>query len=282
MGGVDKHGEFENYHSTSQIYDQFRKPISLPSIMAAMEVAAQNAGKAVTDLVFLDVGCGTGNYLNELAPHVGEAHGIEFNGGMLNKAKTKLARHQNVVLEPGSVTSIPKDANLFDCVIMTQVLHHIVEYEQQRVFDEVARVLKPGGIFWIQTCFPDQAFCGFWWAALIPQAVGKCAARFPGEPLIRKYLHKSGFCHDVHIELEAEPLMHKELYLDIEGPFKDSYRNGDSTWALAHSEELQAGLDWWRAQIDAGQAEYFLKAREELTAKFGQSVCVWAVKEVGS
>merc|ERR1712107_859803 len=79
----------------------------------------------------------------------------------------------------------------------------------------VARVLKPGGIFWIQTCFPNQQVDGFWWAAIIPQAAAKVSAHFPGEPLIRKYLHRSGFSHDVHIELEMEPLMHKKLYYDM-------------------------------------------------------------------
>jgi len=277
--GVDKHGEFEDYHNTSQIYDQYRRPISLQSLRAAMEVVATKAGKAISDLVLLDVGCGTGNYLNELATQVGVAHGIEFNGGMLNKAKEKLASHQNVVLESGSVINIPKDSNSYDFVIMTQVIHHIAEDEQQRAFDEVARVLKPGGIFWIQTCFPNQQVDGFWWAAIIPQAAAKVSAHFPGEPLIRKYLHRSGFSHDVHIELEMEPLMHKKLYYDIEGPFNDTFRKGDSTWALSHEEELQAGLDWWRSQIDAGKAEDFLKAREELTSRIGQTVCVWAVKE---
>ena len=34
---------------------------------------------------------------------------------------------------------------------------------------------------------------------------------------------------------------------------EEVFRNGDSTWSLALDEELDAGLKWWKGEIDAGR-----------------------------
>ena len=56
-----------------------------------------------------------------------------------------------------------------------------------------------------------------------------------------------------------ESLMPLDKYLDKEGPFSIDYRKCDSTWALADEEELNAGLEWWRKQIDEGKADEYLE-----------------------
>jgi len=77
------HMEYEDYTSTSKRYDNLRRPIGLDSLDRALEMASNGLGKPINELRLLDVGCGTGNYLDVLKAKVGACHGLEFNDGML-------------------------------------------------------------------------------------------------------------------------------------------------------------------------------------------------------
>jgi ubiquinone/menaquinone biosynthesis C-methylase UbiE len=93
--------EFENYTSTSKCYDSLRRPVGLDSLYQALEMASDGLQKPVNRLKLLDVGCGTGNYLELLMDKVGSCHGLEINSAMLDKAHQKLA--SRVSLRKGSV-----------------------------------------------------------------------------------------------------------------------------------------------------------------------------------
>ena len=80
------------------------------------------------------------------------------------------------------------------------------------------------------------------------------------------------------IDVPDAPLMKLEAYLDLNGPFGQLYRDGDSTWSLATPEELEAGLDWWQSMHDAGNAESWLAQREQIRAEIGQTSAVTSVK----
>ena len=68
----------------------------------------------------MDVGCGTGNYLNVLKQSVGQCHGLEFNEGMLAQSKAKHDGDERVTLRLGSVLEMDcYDDSEFDIVIMT-------------------------------------------------------------------------------------------------------------------------------------------------------------------
>jgi len=50
---------------------------------------------------------------------------------------------------PGRAEAIPFPASSFDIVIANSVLEHVIDLD--RCFEEVARVLAPGGLFWFET-----------------------------------------------------------------------------------------------------------------------------------
>ena len=56
--------EFENYTDTSKKYDQYRIPIGLDSLTKAINFSSETQGTKPSNLKLLDVGCGTGNYIN--------------------------------------------------------------------------------------------------------------------------------------------------------------------------------------------------------------------------
>ncbi len=69
----------------------------------------------------LTVGCGTGNYASALSPYVGKITGIEYNPGMLEQAKAKMANLKNVELLQGDGTNVPLPDGYCDVVYCTQV-----------------------------------------------------------------------------------------------------------------------------------------------------------------
>lgn len=79
--------EFEDYNTTSNTYDNVRKPIGQESLMEAFATAAKNLGKEVKDLQLLDVGCGTGNYIASFREKIAQCDGLEYNDGMLKQCR---------------------------------------------------------------------------------------------------------------------------------------------------------------------------------------------------
>ena len=66
-------------------------------------------------------GSGTGNYAAALSPFVGQITGVEYNSGMLEQAKMKMAHLSNVKFIQGDATKIPLPDGVCDVVTCTQV-----------------------------------------------------------------------------------------------------------------------------------------------------------------
>ena len=86
----------------------------------------------------LEIGCGTGLILKEIAGLARHAVGIDISRGMLQQAA---ARELDVV--EGSATALPFAANSFDAMYSFKVLAHVEDIKTAMA--EVARVLRPGG-----------------------------------------------------------------------------------------------------------------------------------------
>ena len=95
--------------------------------------------------------------------------------------------------------------------------------------------------------------------------------------LFKKMLADAGL-ETAEVVIPPVPLVREDLYLNVNAPFDQTFRNADSTWALAAEDELEAGLAMLKAKIDAGEGEKFLAEREAIRAKIGQSSTVIAFK----
>ena len=170
--------DYEDYAATSAKYDDTRVTIGLEIIVGCLAI-----GRRLDQQVVLDAGCGTGNYLEALGDFIGFGYGIDINGGMVEEAKKKLRHRPNISVDHGDLSRLPYDANFFDGIICTQVLHHL-DYENKagmfpnvrNMLAESCRVLHPRGVIILNTCAREQLFEAFWWADLIPEAVGRMAA----------------------------------------------------------------------------------------------------------
>lgn len=95
--------------------------------------------------VIADLGCGTGELLDLLAPVVERVIGVDREPKMLDAARARTSRHPNVDLLEGALASLPLDPATIDAATCLLVLHHVDRPDA--VWSEVCRVLKPGGTF---------------------------------------------------------------------------------------------------------------------------------------
>ena len=92
----------------------------------------------------LDVGCGTGWLIDNLAKQHGAIyHGIDISENMLEKAKSKNIKNAKFTL--GCSDKLPYEDNTFDIVTCVQSFHHYPQ--QDAAIEEAYRVLKEGGLY---------------------------------------------------------------------------------------------------------------------------------------
>jgi arsenite methyltransferase len=94
----------------------------------------------------LDVGCGPGYYVAELAEQVGEGGsvvGVDSSAPMLAVAAERCAELANTEFAEGDATALPVEDGDFDAVVSVQVLEYVPDVEA--ALAEIRRVLKPGG-----------------------------------------------------------------------------------------------------------------------------------------
>lgn len=90
-----------------------------------------------------DLGCGTGQLSEALAPVVRKVIAIDESGAMLTAARKRLSAFENVDVRTGSVESLPLEDRELDVALLFMVLHFVVE--PQRALADVRRTLAPGG-----------------------------------------------------------------------------------------------------------------------------------------
>jgi arsenite methyltransferase len=94
----------------------------------------------------LDVGCGPGFLLNEMADAVkplGTLCGVDVSADMIALARIRCSNQPAINLQLGNALELPFLDNTFDVVVSTQVYEYVADIPS--ALNEVARVLRPGG-----------------------------------------------------------------------------------------------------------------------------------------
>lgn len=94
----------------------------------------------------LDLGCGTGRFTLPIAKKAASVTGLDLSPAMLEQAadKAKLAG-LDITATCGDMTDLPFDNCSFDVAVSMLAIMHVPAEQQQNVFREISRVLKPGG-----------------------------------------------------------------------------------------------------------------------------------------
>ena len=101
-------------------------------------------GKLSKDSKSLDLGCGTGEQIEELLGNGLEVVGLEPSSNMRKHAASKLP--PGTVVD-GSILNIPFHDNYFDFVYAIEVLRYLDRNDNLDGLKEIYRVLKPNGLF---------------------------------------------------------------------------------------------------------------------------------------
>jgi len=90
-----------------------------------------------------DLGCGTGQLTEVLAPHVHRVVAVDASPDMLDAARARVGEWPNVEIRQGELEALPLEAGELDAALLSLVLHY--SPDPARALTEVARVLQPGG-----------------------------------------------------------------------------------------------------------------------------------------
>lgn len=90
-----------------------------------------------------DLGCGTGQVAEALAPFVRQVIAVDDSAAMLEAARARLAPFPHVEVRRGRLEALPIEDGRLDVAVLALVLHHVPE--PARAMAEVHRVLRPGG-----------------------------------------------------------------------------------------------------------------------------------------
>jgi ArsR family transcriptional regulator len=151
-------------------------------------------------LVVGDLGCGTGQLTEILAPSVRRVVAVDGSTDMLDAARARLGGAKNVELRQGDLESLPVAAGELDAAILSLVLHY--SPAPARALAEASRVVRSGGRVLVVDMLPHdrqdyQSQMGHVWLGFT-------------EKQITRFLTGAGFS-DVRLRmLPADP--------DVKGP----------------------------------------------------------------
>ena len=130
-----------------------------------------------------DLGCGTGQVSELLAPHVGKVIAVDGSVDMVQAAKKRLKGTHQVDVRRGDMEALPIDDAQVDAAVLALVLHHVPE--PARALVEVHRVLKPRGRVLIVDMLPHDR-------VEYQQQMGHVWLGF-SEKTMKKHLEAAGF-----------------------------------------------------------------------------------------
>ncbi len=224
----------------------------LERLYAAPEVAATRAAvfAAVNpgpgDRV-MDLGCGPGFLVHEFARAVGSdglAAGIDLSEPMLERARVRLAEHDNVSLHHANATELPFEDGTFDALASMQVFAYIKDLAA--ALQEVRRVLRPDG----RAVILDTDMSSIVFHSRHPERMARVVKAYDGHcvwpDIVRQLpgaLHAAGFVID---RCEAHPFVSLRYH---QNTFVYGISKVMARFAVEDGAIDQAEADAWQAEF---------------------------------
>jgi ubiquinone/menaquinone biosynthesis C-methylase UbiE len=230
------------YDSIAPIYDRRYTLNPLPGIAATLRSLVEPCRGAR----ILEVGCGTGRWLDELEPIAPQLYGLDLSPGMLGKAEE---REANLKLTCGRACKLPFPDASFHLVFCVNALHH---FDHPRSFiSEARRLLAPGGTLAIIGMDPHTGRDEWY---VYQYFTGTCEmdlARFPAGDTVLAWMCAAGF--DGVEQRLAEHILQPRAGRDVlQSHFLQ--KHGTSQLTLLTDEAYAAGLDRIEATLIKAEA----------------------------
>jgi len=151
---MDKQQKLQSHKRSKEDFSDFIKKLELQALETAEERIPLYLKVGVKDAdKILDVGCGSGMVTRDIA-HLtkGKIIAVDGSNDMIKVAKNILKDYKNVKVKYADAESLDFKENSFDIVTCNLLL--MWAENPQKVLNEMARVVKPGGIV-LATLEPD-------------------------------------------------------------------------------------------------------------------------------
>jgi ubiquinone/menaquinone biosynthesis C-methylase UbiE len=209
----------------------------------------------------LEVGSGTGFWLNLLHQITPRLYGLDFSTGMIAQARKQPAP---LKLARGTATQLPYQNGTFDLLYCVDAIHHFGDHHA--FITEAFRVLKKGGALAIIGHDPHEADTSSWYIYNYFEDVYKTdLRRYPSGKSVVDWMNDDGFQNVSAQEVEKIVNIHVG-----DGVFNDPFikQNATSQLALLSAEKYQSGLKRIREALEQARAgNERLLFRSEISVK---------------
>jgi SAM-dependent methyltransferase len=230
-----------NYDAISNDYDQ-----RYPSTQhwergdALLNLARQISAKTI-----LEVGSGTGYWLNLLHQVTPQLYGLDFSAGMIAQARNQPAP---LKLARGTATQLPYQSGTFDLVYCVDAVHHFGDY--RAFIAEAFRILKPHGALAIIGHDPHSSEGNWYIYDYFDTVYQTDLVRYPSSGMIKNSMKKEGF-----MDIERHDVEHILNIHVGEGVLNDPFikHNATSQLALLSEETYSAGIEKIKSDLKKSQ-----------------------------
>ncbi len=221
---------FLNYDQIADNYNQrYPSAQNWERGQALLNLAKQNHARQI-----LEVGIGTGYWLNLLQQVTPELFGLDYSLGMLRQAQK-----QPVPLElaRGSAIQLPYRDHSFDLIYCVDAIHHFGDH--RAFIAEALRVLKLGGTLAVIGHDPHEGSSKWYIYDYFNGVYDTDLRRYPSGRSILKWMEAGGF-HNI----SASNVEHIQNIHVGESVLNDPFiaHNATSQLALLSNEEYESGL----------------------------------------
>ncbi len=202
--------------------------------------------------LYLDVGCGTGNYTIELAKKGVNFIAIDPSERMLNLAKSK---YDKIDWRLGEAENTGLDSDSIHGILGSLTMHHWTDLNI--AFRELYRIMKSGGTMVLFTSTSEQMKF-YWLNHYFPRMMNDSIQQMPSLKIILEALKQAGFDVKEKEKYFVKPDLDDHfLYCGKDRPWlylEENIRKGISSFSdLANMEEIEFGLSRLENDIEEGR-----------------------------
>ncbi len=214
-----------------------------------------------TNGLYLDIGCGTGNYTNVFEKKGFQFIGVDPSERMLEKAKLK---NSKITWKSGHAENIPLPPKHVDGIIGSLTIHHWNDLHKS--FLELNRILKPDGQIVIFTSTPKQ-MKGYWLNHYFPMMLKDSMLQMPSLDALTNAMINAKFTEIKTAPYFVKPDL-KDLFLYCGKEYPERYlkpeiRRGISSFSsLANKNEIDKGLINLEKDIKSNTINNIIKSFE--------------------
>ncbi len=240
MRQINRHADYDQIaHTYDHRYER--------NSYAGVEQALRGFVGSQPGLQILEVGCGTGHWMEFLQAYRVHITGLDFSTGMLSQAHRRLP---GIPLVQGTAERLPWPTGLFDRVFCVNALHH---FPDKAVFlAETRRVLRPAGRILTVGLDPHSRLDQWYVYDYFKESLEIDKARYPAASSLRTWMRGAGFQDCITQEVE-----HWTYRLPAHEILRQGRLDKTATSQLSvlTDAEYQRGMEWIRADIERAEAK---------------------------